>query len=641
MRRIHWLIIGAIIVAFCLTIGVMQYVKYQRFGYNGLDLGIYSQTIWSLAHGHGWASSIHDPSYLGDHLELGLLVFVPLGWLPSVPLGLLFAQTVIIAGTALLLARIARHYLGPWGSVIAVGLWLAHPLTWNVALYEFHGIILVLPVLCWTILAYISNRRGWWLLSLATLLLLREDMAFFAVGWAIFALASRRNWRWWLWPLIGAAVWGVAAQLIIRDANATGTYKYLAFYNWLGDSPQAMAAFPLRHPIIFLSHIFGAHNWQTVLGLFIGFGFLPIFRPRYLLPVIGGGAQLLLLGSPAASFLRIHYVTPYLPVLAWASFVVLRDARQGLLFPRWDRELVGSFMATFVILAVVYAGALYGPEEYPWRNHRDVGATPPAILKVMRQTVPANASVLTTFNLLPSLAQRTGVYSLNYVYLGRRQYSDVPYAVPGPIDVAFIDWQQLYAYQFLYRDSLWRGQTGPQRIESILQQNHLTLKTWIDSVALYTKDGSDTYVPTTKAGLATPSADVSIIGTPSVLENTAIAALPGWRQVDVVLTSTIKNPDLNHPLSIRFTLQDASRVVWSSTRLLGQGTNPTTEWDAGQDWTLRYRLAIPPLPSKSYNLRAEITNINGNMTLNRWRGFSPDVNQDKILAEIPFGSVTL
>jgi uncharacterized membrane protein len=89
MSRRLWLMIAGLTVIWVGLIFWLQWVKFNAFGYNGFDLAIYHQAVWSLAHGQGFASSIHNPSYLGDHMELWLIPLAGLYTLWGSPLTLL------------------------------------------------------------------------------------------------------------------------------------------------------------------------------------------------------------------------------------------------------------------------------------------------------------------------------------------------------------------------------------------------------------------------------------------------------------------------------------------------------------------------------------------------------------------------
>lgn len=634
--------IASLAAAFAVVIGAVQWWKYVHFGYNGLDLGIYSQTIWSLAHGHGFASSIHDPSYLGDHLELWL---VPISWLYrlwSSPVVLLWLQTIIIASTAVPLAKLAGRVITPRAAVVVTALFFLNPLVYNIALYEFHGLVVALPLLAWSIWWY-SQRRYWpWVVSLFAILLVREDMPLVVAGWGILAAIDRRSWRWWLAPLVLAGTWYPLAQTVIRAAGHDGVYKYLAFYRWLGDTPGAMLTYPFHHPVLFLQHTLTLNNLGTATGLLVCVGFLPLLRPRRLWPMVFLLAQFVLSNAQPSTFLRIHYPIPYLPFLIWASVSAWRDVARGRLFPRFDHHTVKLAVTLLAIVAPLYSSFILGPAEWPWHSGNSGQPTLPSTLRQALHDVQPNDRVLTTFAYLPYLANRPSLYSLNYLYLGRRQYSEIPYAVPTGIDVAVIDWQQLYDYQFLYHTTVFLGRSGLQRITDLFATQGLGLVQQYGTVAVYRRGGGQDTSAVESPDLAVSSSTtygpVAVIGAPKVsvgpktaTAGTSLLVQTAWRAVAT---------KLDEPVSVRYTLRQGRQLVWQESRLVGQGPHPASEWAVNTTWVTHDVLDLSSQLSGQLELSMTLFRPQGRYRLNRLRTFRPIIDSQRTFGTVALGVIT-
>lgn len=644
LRHPARLVLGLILVV-TLVIGSLQLAKWRTFEYNGLDLAIYTNTVHNLAFGHGFASSIHDPSYLGDHLELGLLPVAALYRVAPSGLTLLWIQTLLITGTAWLVWLVLRHVGGWKVGLVGATLWLLHPFVWNVSLYEFHGIAFAWPVLWWSILAYQRHQRTRWWFALGVLCLLREDLPLLVLGWAVLAAVDRRGWRWWAPATLGGLAWFVIAQQIISAANPLETYKYLAFFRWAGDTPGEILTIPFRQPLVFLAHIFQPNNWVTTIGLLLATGGLAVGRPRLLIPTGLAYAQLLMLGAQPESILRLHYVVPFLPFLIWAATETWLAIRAREYFRRADPMIVMALTTALIIVGPLYAHLLYGPIELPWKPRIDSGASPTAVLQAAAAEVRPDDRVLTTFNFLPNLASRPTVYSLNYLYLGRRQYTEERYTIPTDIDVAVIDWQQLYQYQFLYRTTEYEGRTGAERIRDFLEDQGLTLAWWRDSVAVYRRGGTDDFIPTTRISVRDGAGQIygplTILRKPVV--NPIVTQTIGRHVFSTVPVEFewLRTKDNELPLSIRFTASQNNHIVWSSTRLIGQGVYPTVDWPVGSGWVTRYFLSLPEYLGGTIALKAEALELDGRYRLNRLRTFSPVIETTTSLGQIDLGEVTL
>ncbi len=607
---------SGIVLAICLTIftvGIagLQWKKYQSFGYNGLDLGIYTQTVWSLAHGHGFANSIHDPSYLGDHYELILIPIGALYRLWSSPLLLLWMQTLAIAASGWCIYRIAQRRLGAWAGVTAAGIWLAHPFIYNVAMYEFHALTLALPLLLAAILAYQQQRWATWAILLGVTCLVREDLPLIAISWGALAALDRVPRKWWAGIGGFGLVWFVISHLLIANANALGDYKFVGFIAWLGSRPIDMATFPFRHPMLFLQHVFAINNWGTFFGLMAAFGLLPFLQMRKLIPAALSFAQLLLIGSSPVSILHLHYVVPFIPFLAWAAISALEQRQAFSLGHRVPREISGALLIILAVVSPLYFHLAFGPIEQPWQPRRDADRTRSAALRGALAVIRPTDRVATTFSTLPSLSNRPAIYSLNYVYLGKRQYTEAPYKVPSDLDAVVIDWKQFYEFQYFYRDTLFLGQTGEQRIRTLLESQGLRLAYLQDSVAVYRRDGN---LPE----------DFVVIGKPSTATATTITRVEAWQTTTQLMVkiwwSGGKRP--TEPMSIRLRQKTPGGVSQETTRIIGEGGWPMSSWDERHEWITTYRL--PVLSGQSVTtLDYSWGSMNGAFRLDRWRTFTP------------------
>ncbi len=643
MPRKIWLTVLLLALGWSLFIGGRQWLKYGQFGYNGLDLAIYTQTTWSLSHGQGFASSIHDPSYLGDHLELWL---APVSWvyrLWPTALTLLWAQTLVLASAIIPLAKLGYGYFRGRGAIIASLLFVVHPLLYNSALYEFHGLAFALPLLLWSIWWY-RRKRWWpWLLSLIALMVVREDMPLLLIGWGVLAAVERRGWRWWAPAGLLGIGWSVAAQQIIAAHSLTGEYKYLAFYTWLGRTPTEVAAYPFRHPLLFLGHVLNIRNWQTVLGLFVSFGFLPILNWKKLWPLLLLGVQLVLLQAEPTSFLRLHYVIPYLPFLAWAAFETVEDVRRGQSLRRLDPFVRQSVVVVFLIVGPLFGQLVFGPAKWPWSSSPSYLASPDALRRAVALVKPADR-VLTTFNLLPALANRRSVYSLNYLFLGRRQYSELPYALPIDVDVAVIDWQQLYEYQFFYRTTVFRGQSGPQRIAEFLERQRLSPVYVDDTVTVYRRqetwlpDGSSEKIATS-AIVGQKLGPVELVGSRVSLARDSQVFQSEQRLV-ITQEWVARRTAVDRPITAEYQFSLHGRRVYTARRLLGQGPWPASDWKSGEARSTREYFSLPAVQGiVSVHLR--LLTVTGRQRLDRWATFRPVTERLEVLGQADLGSATL
>ncbi len=541
-KKILW---GAVIL-YVIVMTAASFWKYELFRYNAIDLAYYNQVFWKTIHGQPFGLTIHPHLSLGDHVEPFLLLLAPFYWLWPDARMLLLLQSLALTLTALPIYSIAsflvkRHRVdvaqsnqsgvislsgvddqsghgsavsaesdgrkavshragvaneakrdvSDWLPLITSLLWLANPLVHNVNLLEFHILPFALPFLFLAILAYEKEQIGRFILWSLIALTVREDLSLAIGAFALLAiidvLRKKRSWQWIAVPLFLSASWFILAQKIAAVYAVGGSYKFLVYYAWLGDSfPHLIANIFLR-PLTVLAHIATGNTLLFILALGTPFLFLFFVRPRYLIVTLPILAQHLLAtygGDPLIA--ETHYVTLLLPGLVLATMVTLihpprvagiawftpqslaQDERarpptavggaspsgsaissQGKLITSLRSESAVTASPLFSILLIVATfysatttlGPLYGIAiEHVSTAERQERT-------YFLSQIPATASVATTESFLTSLSRRNAVYLLRYVFAGETQYGKAPYYLPQSTEYILIDTNDLVAYK--------------------------------------------------------------------------------------------------------------------------------------------------------------------------------------------------
>ena len=216
--RILWIAIILYIVVFT----AISFWKYDRFLYNGLDLAIYNNVFWNTSQGDWFRSSIHDPSYLGDHFEPLMLVLLPFTMLWRDPRMLLLLQTIILALTAIPIYFIVRFQIADFRLQILLPLfWLLNPFVHNANLFEFHMLVFAPFFLFWMWYFFLKRDFTLFFFSMLGALLVREDVSFIVFMFGVVALfsqpflssqerievRSRNKIFWILVPILLSTIW--------------------------------------------------------------------------------------------------------------------------------------------------------------------------------------------------------------------------------------------------------------------------------------------------------------------------------------------------------------------------------------------------------------------------------------------------
>jgi uncharacterized membrane protein len=618
IRRENKLIWGGIGV-FVALITVLTAVKYAYYGYDALDLAIFNQIFWNTVHGRPFAMSIHPHLSLGDHAELAILpLSLPYALIPD-PRTLLALQAAALGLAAWPLFQIAKlkfekipgtaARLAP----LAVAfLWLANPLVWNVAFFEFHVLPFAVAPLLFAMLAYERGRKAPFLAWTMLALLCREDVALFVAAIGALAFFEKRE-RWWrVAPVAVAGVWFVAMMRLIGAYAVAGGYKFAVYYAWLGKTPAEMAANAFLHPIRLLQHLVTLPNAEMIIGFFMTLTFVPLLRPRRLLLAAAVLAQIVLGGTGGGELiLQTHYVSLFLPAIFLAFIEALPHAPAAFrkMLPLDRREAVAG-SAMLIALGTVFCAATIGPLPSavalafaPGDRARYAKFAEEAIA-----AVPADAPVAASYALLPRLSSRERLYSLHYVFLGVTQFAAAPYPPPTDLRYALLDLNDLTMYRWTFPTTSWTASQyagGNARLLAALG----TPTRYRGPFVTYEKDGSP------------------LIVTESVTAEGAKAPLARYgalaRDNDVIVTADWAMSGIEADGRVaRFALKDASGKIRAEAAVLIDGIPPASRLVATD---LRRTYAVLPtdgLPAGTYVPDITLEKTRFRLAMNGFRGTS-------------------
>lgn len=157
------------------------------------DYGVYTNTLYNLAHGNGFKFLI-EHSYLKTHLSFSLILLVPLFWIISHPLLLVFVQWLFLTGGCAILHRIMQKVSTPPLLRAAILFFVcAYPMTQSVMLSEFHGVSAYYLLLPW-LLHEILFRKRLAIIPLVCILGLREEAGIVVLPILLYA-AFANKWR--------------------------------------------------------------------------------------------------------------------------------------------------------------------------------------------------------------------------------------------------------------------------------------------------------------------------------------------------------------------------------------------------------------------------------------------------------------
>lgn len=616
--------IALTIIIGCVTLVLIWSLvsKYQHFGYNAIDLGIYNQVFYNTVHGRLFQFSIHPHSYLGDHFELFILLLTPVYALWNSPIMLAILQVLALTLSAWPLYMIAKKYL-PNGYALAVpAAWLINPFLWNMAFFEFHMLPFAIPFILLAYYYYDQKKFIPFVLLSVLSLTVREDVSLVVIMFGVLAAVERRAYRWILTPIICGGAWFIATMQLTGYFNGYGTYKFLSMYPWLGDTFTAAIHTVLTKPWLLITHLFTFNNILLCIGLLLPLAALPLFKPRALLLTLLVAVQLFLTGNNPTVVLETHYTALLLPGMFIAAIYSLAyiTTRQPM-EKRWlfrYRWLYGAM----VIGAITYAFVVMSPLVTVAKSivHSPWSMTEVSAKRLAVNAVTTGESVAAGYDFLAPLSNREHLYSLNYAFLGKKQYSDQDYELPDSVQRVVVDANDFVIYQLQYSDNpQYRG--GAARIRTFLETNNFSIASINDAVVEFTKNA------TNELGIYSTSNDMPENST--LLQNISPSMkLVGWKKLATTSSTTIAvaltwrlTNTVDEDYHIQFSVRDKSgRETYSTVMPFGYGLFPLFDWPTENYVTTNFWLTMPEaLNTSNATLDINVVDTAGYLDLDGWR----------------------
>jgi len=412
---------GAIFLGLFAALAVLSCFKYLALHSTVSGLGLTLSSLYSIHNtGHWWLA-------FTGHARPLLLVFAGVYRLvpdQAAPFVLLILQALLLALPAFLAAR-------RYGGLAALAYGLYFPV-WTNALNGFHLDHLLIPMLFVFLMAVQEERFGLaaWLGLLPSLV--GEYAALITVfcGISLYAVSRRRSAGLTL-AAVGLLLFFVETRWIIPFCTAD-TPAWPGWNALFAGSGQAGACTPVS-------------PWLTLTACFGGLLFLPLFRPKLLVPALPALAFVLFAGPDAAD-----WTGPVTAGAAGALFFAFCEvlgplrvlARQsGVSARRFGTTVFAMLLVVHVFLApspvsrpfLTGGSFAFGMEAY------EPTARDAAILAAILRSVPDNDTV-------PVVSQNT----LNWGALAERyHFASFPRGVftPYPVrDLSDATWKDFWTF---------------------------------------------------------------------------------------------------------------------------------------------------------------------------------------------------
>ena len=398
----------------------LAWIRHASLQTNTYDFGLFVNAMWNTGQGRWFVCTlVPTGSILDEHVSLALVPLSALLRLGMPPEGLLVVQALWICAGAVPMYLLARRHLGAGGGRVFALAYLLHPSVHANALWDFHPLSFAAPLLV-TLVLYGERRRlhPMFVASVVMLLMLREEMAFVLVAFAVSLALGGKIRR--AAGLVGASV----AFLVVLNLAMGQTSSHISRYADIaargggGLSGMVLAvvfdpAFVLGYALAYSKVVYVGMQAAAVLGLA---AFARRAWPMLALAI----AFSLLATSRHVYNPYFHYSTMLYPVvLAWAPLGASRLAawKWSRVSLRGRRRAVLAAVACASVLTSLTYGGLLENEVFragfraPRRELSEASLERLAWLEAQLQAIPTQTPIAVTGRIGPHAATRPRVYA--------------------------------------------------------------------------------------------------------------------------------------------------------------------------------------------------------------------------------------
>lgn len=378
----------------------------------GFDMAGNEQVIWNTLHGRPFRTSIF--AFMQYDFDDGpVLLELPLALLYGIyqsPYTLLVLQTLALGLAAWPIFLLGRDTLAaPWQALTLALIYLLHPTTQHINMYEFQLRAFMIPFAAGALLFLRRGQLVPYLICLFLMLCTKTEAGFALVAFGVYALILRRRWPFAVLPLVLGPLWVVVALGVIVPRVSDGDFiTQIYSYGVLGNSVGEVIWTGLTNPLLVLQTIATPPKLGFVASLLGLQGFMALLSPMAILalPIL-----MMNLIAPNAVQFSLNYQYPaliYPFLIVAAADGLVRLAGWIGRAPQSRQRIISVGMGLLLVIAL-------GANVY--LNNVVLGLAhnyePPARVadaQAIIAQVPPDAALAASSFLAPHLAQRQQLY---------------------------------------------------------------------------------------------------------------------------------------------------------------------------------------------------------------------------------------
>ena len=430
----YWYIaLGLLVAANMLLFAVCALSTHNTLNTFGFDLGIQHQATWLLSRFKNPFVTVNGLHFFAGHSRYISVFAAPFLWIWQDARMMLLLQSFSLALAAVPLFLIANKKMGSGLiAIIVVMSYFLYPALGHLNMENFHyDSFLVLFIFC-AFYFLITKRYFLYIAFVIFALITKEEAAItiFLLGIYAFFQNKKIGVATMALPVIYVAI---LLKLIFPIFNPEGyaLYSRLRIGEVFLSDPFSLETYKEMYTI-FLTNLFTERNGIYLLHIFGPVAFIPLLSPATML--LAGSLYVNLLSDYSyAHSIKYHYVAGFIPFIFISIVYVLSYLTEG----KAKKFLLPVIIV--IIAASVTGNSLIGSrtrlrdlDEFPKRL--EVAMTPQKELEQLIDSVPGDATVSATYNVVPHLTDRETIFQFpnpferSYWALSRKApYTNIKY----------------------------------------------------------------------------------------------------------------------------------------------------------------------------------------------------------------------
>jgi uncharacterized membrane protein len=438
--------------------------RHRSFHSHAFDLGWQHQAFYTLLHtGNPRITLYVTLNHLGNHFQPLYYLLAPIYALAQDATTLLVLQTILLAAAAIPLYLIARRRLGsPWAALIIALVYLLYPALHGINNFDFHGLALLIPLVCFMLYALETDRLRLFWLFFALALFTREDTAISLSGVGLYLILDRHRRKMGFVVLCACVAYFL---FVLKMMSLFDGYADLQNYSALGVPEQqnfsgVLLTLFTNPRFVFRHMFFDSEKIAFILKILVPVLFLPLFNGKRILLLLPGLSIMLLSNTAFTYWIFCPYTAHIIPYVFFLTII----GAQGI------QARVPDIGLSALVVSLLLAGILMNYEYGLIFSKRFPGFQQPTqrerTVYSFFNMIPQEASLTTDMRLAPHLAARNQIYLFS-AYPPDTDYIlidlDVPEPALDPHEEGYIQ-QHLLARSYLL-SRLENGNYGVLRYE--------------------------------------------------------------------------------------------------------------------------------------------------------------------------------